>query len=241
MEPRTPPGHLICTHPRSGSTYFCQLLSSTGKLGNPAEYFNEGYMLRRFPDPGNLAHLPDQFRYFLAHSATDNGVRGCKLFWFDVHRLVRAKLLHRLRGYRFVVLERRDKVAQAISTSRALQTGKVRADIAVSEAHARYDYGHIRQRLERLLHAESEWRGFIGAVGGAPVHCVYEDLVGNPQEAVDRFAQTVELGEPAPIDQTRVTVRVQRDTRSSEWYLRFVAEAKTRDPELLGRPGYTPA
>ena len=28
----TPPRYLVCTHPRSGSTYLCQLLESTGKL-----------------------------------------------------------------------------------------------------------------------------------------------------------------------------------------------------------------
>jgi LPS sulfotransferase NodH len=240
MTARSPPapGYLVCTHPRAGSTYFCQLLASTGKLGTPAEYFNEGYMLRRFADPGNLAHLPGQFAYFLDHAATANGVRGCKMFWFDLQRLARANLLHRFRGYRFVLLERGDKLAHAISVSRALQSGKLRADMTQSDEHARYDYSHIRLRLVRLLDAEDRWRGSLAEVAADAVHCLYEDLMDDPQRAVDHVAEAVGLGEPAPIDPAQVSVRVQRDARSSEWYARFAAEAQANDPELLVRAGH---
>ena len=235
------PGYLICTHPRAGSTYFCQLLASTGKLGKPAEYFNEGYMRRRFADPANHAHLPGQFQHFLDQAVTANGVRACKVFWFDLQRLAQANLLRRLRGYRFVLLERGDKLAHAISVSRALQSGKLRADMAESDEHARYDYSHIRLRLVRLLDAEDQWRGFLDAIRADAVHCLYEDLVKNPQHAVDRVAETVGLGEPAPIDTAQVRVRVQRDARSRDWYERFVEDAGANDPELLLRSGHAPA
>ena len=33
-------GYAICTIGRSGSSYLCQLLESTGVLGLPREYFN---------------------------------------------------------------------------------------------------------------------------------------------------------------------------------------------------------
>ncbi|MGP8122502.1 MAG: Stf0 family sulfotransferase [Xanthobacteraceae bacterium] len=33
-------GYAICTMPRSGSNFLCQLLASSGCLGRPLEYFN---------------------------------------------------------------------------------------------------------------------------------------------------------------------------------------------------------
>src|SRR4051794_11021098 len=34
-------GYLVCATPRSGSTLLCELLTSTGVAGRPAEYFEE--------------------------------------------------------------------------------------------------------------------------------------------------------------------------------------------------------
>ena len=43
-------GYAICTAPRSGSNFLCQLLAGTGLLGRPLEYFN-GPGRRYFDDP----------------------------------------------------------------------------------------------------------------------------------------------------------------------------------------------
>ena len=229
----SPPGFLVCTHPRAGSTYFCQLLESTGKLGKPLEYFNEGYMRRRFADSGNPAHLPNQLRHYMDRAATANGIRSAKLFWFDLQRLKQARLLRHFSFYRFILLERMDKVAQAISISRALRSGKLRADMALSDAEIQYDYPDIEKRLVRLIRAERQWLNFFDRNGIDPLRCSYEALVEDPQLAVDQVAKLMELDQPAPIDPEFVSVTIQRDAKSSEWYRRFVAQANEVRPGLL--------
>jgi LPS sulfotransferase NodH len=45
-------GYAICTSARSGSKWLCYLLSSTGQLGNPREYFNVEARRRNTPPFG---------------------------------------------------------------------------------------------------------------------------------------------------------------------------------------------
>ena len=161
------------------------------KLGKPLEYFNEGYMRRRFTDASNPAHLPNQLRHYMDSAATENGIRSAKVFWFDIQRLAQAKLLHHFRGYRFVLLERKDKVAQAISISRALRSGKLRADMAVPDVEVQYDYPDIKKRLLRLIRAEKQWLNFFDRTGIDPLRCNYEALMVDPQLTIDQVAESI--------------------------------------------------
>lgn len=229
---KTPPRYLICTHPRSGSTYLCQLLESTGKLGRPRDYFNAG-PVGSIPDPETPQDPAEQYRHYLATAATDNGVLGAKMFWFDFARLAKAGLAQHVREHRIVILERADKLAQAISSSRALRSGKMWASAAASDEHVEYDYAHIRVRLAGVLRADAVWRQFAAENGEPALRLVYEDVVDDPQAAVDRIARHIGIAQPVPIDRDHVEVRVQRDARSAEWHARFLAEARESDPELL--------
>lgn len=232
----SPPGYLVCTHPRSGSSYFCELLESTGVLGNPKEYFNAANM-RALTDPAYPTAPAEQFAYFTAHAATSNGISAGKVFWFNFAQIAQAGLAGHFRDYRFVVLERADKVAQAISASRGLRSGKLTAASRKSDDHVAYDYEDIKRRLVGVLKAEALWWRFFAANRIDPLHCLYEALMDDPQATVDRIAASVGVPMPASIDPARVSARVQRDTRSAQWRERFLDEARRNDPELLDRPG----
>jgi LPS sulfotransferase NodH len=72
-------GYTICTTPRTGSNFLCELLSSTGVLGRPREYFN-GAGRRLHDDPTYPDDPAGQFRRILTMGATPNGVYGLKVF-----------------------------------------------------------------------------------------------------------------------------------------------------------------
>jgi trehalose 2-sulfotransferase len=105
-----PRAYIVCSTQRSGSTYLCQLLASTGVAGNPQEYFearaetgsppHPSYFLAGLPRTG--AGIRDDWRPpaapgysdlrsvdgWEAHlertfqlGTTDNGVFGTKLMW----------------------------------------------------------------------------------------------------------------------------------------------------------------
>src|SRR5262245_40755420 len=71
-------GYLVCSSPRCGSTYFCELLASTGVLGIPREYLNVaggwGQLDRKRPT--DLRLLLDRV---LRAGSTPNGIYALKV------------------------------------------------------------------------------------------------------------------------------------------------------------------
>ena len=119
-------GFAICTAPRSGSNFLSQLLSSTGQLGRPLEYFN-GPGRRYFDDPNYPDDRGMQIDRILTMGATSNGIYGLKIFahqydWIEGQ----TQWTSMLPNLRFIFLRRRDMLGQAISWARALQTGQYR-------------------------------------------------------------------------------------------------------------------
>lgn len=224
--------YLICTHPRSGSNYLCELLSSTGVLGNPAEYFHEGNLQQAGLTSRKAEDLRGRFETVIQDSRTQNGVIGIKLFHFDLPALQKAGLLARLGGFKFVFLRRQDKLAQAISIRKALLTGHLTSDHPSSGAPLEYDYEDIKLRILRTIRAEREWQAFFQANAITPLPCLYEKLVASPQPAVDAIAKAVGISSEAPIDKGRLRLKVQRDSLSGEWRDRFLADAARLDPDL---------
>lgn len=228
----TPANYVICTHPRSGSNYLCELLTSTSLMGSPAEYFHEGNLQKHGLTSHNPEHLRDRYRHVVENTASANGVIGIKLFIFDLPNVHSAGLLEKLRDYSFVFLQRRDKLAQAISIRRALESGKMTSEHSSSLAPVDYDYDDIKLRIVRAIKAEQDWQAFFRDNAITPVLCLYEELAASPQVMVDRIARSIGLSSGAPINPDKLWLRVQRDATSLGWRDRFLAEAAQRDPDL---------
>ncbi len=216
-------GYAICTEPRSGSIYLCQLLASTGVLGVPNEYFKTETVRARVPDyPAD----PEAQLQAIPHlGSTPNGVYGVKVFsqHFDAVRATRwAARLPRLS---FIYLTRLDTLGQAISNVRALQTWQWVADLPARREPI-YDFDAINANLIRLLSAQARWAYYLSRNGLPVLHIVYEQMVAAPQETVDAVARLIGLREPAVIDFTKVLVTPQRDALTQQWRERFVAQAR---------------
>jgi LPS sulfotransferase NodH len=216
-------GYAICTQPRSGSNLLCQYLASTDRLGYPLEYFNgPGRRALGIPD------FPDEPRrqidYILRHGATPNGVYAVKLFAFQ-HDLIAptVRWSEVLPQLRFVYLERRDLLGQAISWARAIQTNQYRSTQPVQVPPA-YDGRLILENLLTLVRERGRWDSYFARTGIEPVRIVCENLVANPQSEINRVAQVMDVAEPVIIDYSRVTLSVQRDSLSENWRQRFRKE-----------------
>ena len=229
----TPPGmpatrgYLICSEHRSGSTLLCQWLASTGALGRPEEYFattESAVAVER--DPSLLADV-------LARATTANGVWGIKLFSQQFDQTMAARWVERLPRPRFVYLERRDLLGQAISLVRARQTRAYLAHES-QRAEPRYDTRAIARQLRRLAEANARWRLYLARNGTEVLWLHYEDMVRDPAATVRAVADHVGVAEPAVIDARLIGVTVQRDAITDEWRARFVADAG--DPSWLDHP-----
>jgi len=188
---------------RSGSTLLCEALHAAG-LGTPLEYFREGAAegeLSRFAGDGFE-------RRVVEHRTTPGGLFAAKLFWPDLERLRDGGddglLPAALTGpVSWVWLRRRDLVAQAVSTLRALSTWRWRE--AAGEAQAPepgrdfYDFGKLRMLVGLYAEQDRLWGRYLRG-GREPLATVwYEELAADPPAVAGSLAATVSdaLGHPA--------------------------------------------
>ena len=235
--------YIVCSTQRSGSTYLCQLLASTGVAGVPHEYFearaetgsppHPGYFLAGLPRTGAgirddrrptdapdysdlsavdgwQAHLERTFRL----GTTDNGVFGAKLMWNQLSDLEQhaaavpqfagttgSELLERVLGRpAYVWVRRRDKVRQAISMWRALQTRTWRLENPAARHETpqlSYSFAGIDHLRRRLSGDDDAWeRFFLGSLI-EPLELFYEtDIEPDPTGAVARVLASFGLDLP---------------------------------------------
>ncbi|GBU19734.1 MULTISPECIES: Stf0 family sulfotransferase [Methylobacterium] len=231
-------GYAVCGAPRTGSNYFCELLSSTGVLGRPREYFN-GAARRVHDDPDYPDDPHAQVARILTMGATPNGIYGLKLFpgLFDAVS-PHLRLTEVLPSLSFVRLRRRDSLGQAISWVRSMQSRQFRST-ETATGELRYDGEAIETYLGQACQRNARWDMYFARTGIVPVEVVYEEMAVDAQAAVDRVSAALGLAEPARIAAERVALRVQRDDVSAEWRARFVAERgdpnRMDSGELLAR------
>ena len=232
--------YVVCAVARSGSNLLTDALRETGRAGQPKQFFSElfqaGYGAKYGLDPVN-----DYARYVrgvIDATASSNGVFGFKLMGWSLEGF-----LARLRGtgqfasadstdlnvlrsafprLQFIRIIRRDKLRQAISKARAMQTGLWKlADgkNAVSEAH--FDRDLISQCLREGEIEQAAWDRFFDNFPAAPLMIEYEQLSRDYERTVRTVLNFLgialqrgsKIGEP-------ITVK-QSDAISDEWERRY--------------------
>lgn len=216
-------GYAICTSPRSGSNFLCQHLTSTGVLGYPLEYFN--WRGRRFFDDPNFPDdVAGQVEKILSMGMTPNRIYGLKIFAHQHDWISREiRWLDALPDLRFVFLSRRDLLGQAISWTRALQTGQYRSTQPANGALT-FDAEMIQRQLDAIVREKARWELFFARTRIEPVKLEYESVVADPRDAIRQIAQLMNVRLEREPDGPAVSIHRQRDATTSEWADRFVAE-----------------
>lgn len=223
-------GYAVCGAPRSGSNYLCELLSATRTLGRPREYFNTEAR-RRLDDPDYPDDPEAQAARVLTMGATANGIYALKLFPGLFDRIApHIQLTHVLPNLRFVRLRRRDVLGQAISWVRSIQTGVFRSTEKAA-AEPRYDAMLIRTYIGQVCQRSARWDMYFARTGLAPLELVYEDVADDPQTAIERVADLMQVTPRPHIDFSVVRLRMQRDQVSQAWRERFLTECG--DPNTI--------
>jgi trehalose 2-sulfotransferase len=168
-----------------------------------------------------------------------NGVWGGKLMWGHVEDLVargrRLEGLHEagladvlgalLGDVRCVLVTRADKVGQAVSLWRAIQTQRwrVERDGPAPRERATYAFAAIDHLEAQLAHDEQAWRRWFRARRLRPLLVSYERLSADPRGAVADVLRF--LGLPAG-DVPAPALRHQRDAGSRAWAQRYRLERR---------------
>jgi trehalose 2-sulfotransferase len=186
---------VICSLPRSGSTLLSFGLGETGYAGRPREYLGprtEGAYAEKWSLPKRYT-LRSFLTRMAAESMTSNGVSALKIHLYDLMQVLqrareefdqtlseRDLLEACFPNPRCIFIRRADKVRQAISFLRALDSMQWRRlhTEPVSERMAvlNVDVQKIGPIVQTFSEQEAEWRSFFQR-NDLTVHEVrYEDL-----------------------------------------------------------------
>jgi len=198
-----------------------------------------------YSDLRGLADYREHLRRTFELGTTSNGVFGAKLMWSqlpDLHRLTstvpefrgvgRTDLLDRLFGNpSYVWISRRDKVRQAISLWRALQTRAWRgeqAPVGCEQLSARYGFAEIDHLARMLAADDGSWARHFAAGGQRPLVIHYEDdLERDPGAATRRVLEHIGVEAPAGWRASAPTAR-QSDALNDEWLAAYDRDARAR-------------
>ncbi|GLQ79250.1 hypothetical protein GCM10007881_27680 [Mesorhizobium huakuii] len=221
-------GVAILTEARSGSEWLGSLANSTGTLGQSAEWL----------DTDTLGFKPKSFDELLSgvieRGRTENGRFAVKLFprhldWsqakYGTDFLAECVRRHAMG---LILLERRDRLRQAISYCRAKASGRWRSTMDVADRVVpQYDFAGICQAYFLIGQSYAFWEAYLRMSGLPYDHLFYEDLVDDPRPYIASVAR--QLSVEMPSGEFRTNLRVQRDTRTEEWAERFQSDARSRD------------
>jgi LPS sulfotransferase NodH len=210
---------------RSGSTLLCAMLSATGRLGAPDEYFKPAGK-----GAADDAEIARRLTLPATRGMTANGVAAVKIFanhFRDIAPRCNLDLWYPTLG--FVMVQREDKLAQAISWARANQTKQFRAWDR-QKAEPRYARDAISASLAKILTLEAEWDFFFARNDIRPVRVTYEGFLADPHRSVRAICELV--GEEVPpslpaIDE--LGLKVQRDGLTQDWRERYLQEMRGLD------------
>jgi trehalose 2-sulfotransferase len=229
--------------PRTAAGYFRQpgapdigdILGDPEKLGRAPEYSS----LEAIDDYAQ--HLARSFRL----GTTPNGVFGAKLMWGHLGDFAHfAGRLPAFRGLpidellpavfprpRYVWVTRRDKVRQAVSLWKAIQTEAWRGDDADARPEPAYHEAALEHLVKMLADHDTHWESFFSRAGIDPLVIAYEDdLSEGAERAVRRVLRHLDLSVP-PGWHAPAHMRRQADERSERWvaqWARFSARRSRR-------------
>jgi LPS sulfotransferase NodH len=242
--------------------YF-EALKETGLPRRPREYFWElrsPEVIRLLPADSQLdrdaERSPtwnrDDYERHLAAAlrvgTTPNGIFGAKVMWSyfnDFVALMRGiprfagmgdgSLLNAaFPGLRYMFVSRSDKVRQAVSLWRALQTLVWRKDPEASqgepphEQRSVYSFDAIDHLLQQLRRHEDAWRGFFFRIGQRPLSLFYEDIAGDLEGTVGRVIDELRIERPQGALLARQPLRRQSDELSESWVQSYLEDVSRR-------------
>lgn len=238
--------------------YF-EALKETGLPRRPREYFwglrspEVGRLLP--PDSEIDRHVhqspgwsrDDYARHLSAaldRGTTANGVFAAKLMWSyfpDFLELMRgiprfagmgdgSLLSAAFPGLQYVFVARNDKVRQAVSLWRALQSWSWRREgggSSLPDHRLVYSYDAIDHLLAQLRRHEDAWRGFFFRTGQRPLQLFYEEIANDLEGSVRRVCQHAGI-DAGDVSLDHEPLSRQSDELSESWVQNYLEDVSRR-------------
>lgn len=215
------------TEGRSGSSWLGKLCNQTGLLGVSSEWV----------DPGILGALhksvsgEEYVDKIVAAGSSKNGFFALKLFprhvhWFHLH--FGFDLIGFLRGnhdIQITTVERKDRVAQAVSFAKAMQSSAWSSSQSELQT-PRYDFDQISRCYFLIERSYNFWNSYLTLRNTEYDAFYYEDMLHDPTPFVEVVARHAGIKE---VPRFQSDTDIQRNKLTDDWRARFLADAETAD------------
>lgn len=210
---------------RSGSGYLAHLLGSTGFFNVAEEPLNVDVA----HDVCKRRKLESYSQYFatIAAQTARNGHFVFRALAGHLGLLAHHGILPRiLPRSRFILLERLDRLAEAISWQIAVQTGRFNSLDAGTAREPTYSAADIRNYINYSIGEAAQARAFMAHNGLVPIHVAYETLTARPRQIGKMICEF--LGQPDLVcDPAKVPLRRQATDLNRQWRARYLADMVT--------------
>jgi LPS sulfotransferase NodH len=217
---------------------------------NPEEYFwrgDEPYCKERW----GVSDYGDYLIKAIEQGSTSNGVFGAKIMWgyFDDFT-GKLKQIPDYRSYdlpsllqtafpnlHYIAISRRDKVRQAISFWRVIETGIWAWNSDGPPAPQKdpvYSYTAISHLKEEIYQHEAAWEGFFHAGQIEPHRVVYEELVSDYSNTVLKVLSYLGISIPAEMAIAKPKMNRQADTLTEVWLKAYLREEELKNRSVEG-------
>lgn len=252
---------VVCATKRSGSSFFCR---SLGRLALPEvnEWLLDqsiDFACKELDVPPDRPFL-DRIRAAVAYKTGAEGIFATKVMANDLRTILRrlraedpalearhdeevAALF--LPQVHFIHFFRTEKIAQATSLVRAIQTGKWNRETPRPDQyldHPIFDFDALRGTLRQIERDEAYWDSFLATANAPSASVVYEDFCTKMPEALERLARFCNVALHPAAEGAAETPQLKQSNPA--WIERYRAiEAEMAHNEAAGRTsqGINPA
>lgn len=209
---------------RSGSNYLGQLLSSTGWFREIGESFRPS-QLSKIRDRYGLRDRRDAAQWMIDNRGTAHAFGFKAGFTVLVAAAELGFLTEVFERTQFVLLRRRDQVAQAVSLVKSKLSGRTHSGQPEARplTDSDYDAGAIAFELSNIVEVDGQLAEFLERLGKPAPVLYYEDICAEPTRHVEQVCRLMGLEMPADFV-PKVRLGILRDEISAGWTKRFRAE-----------------
>ncbi|CVI57330.1 Stf0 family sulfotransferase [Agrobacterium leguminum] len=219
---------VVASSYRCGSTYLSSLLWADGRFGAPFEYFNfEKHMIVLMARLGAV-DAESYLRELIKRRTAPNGTFGIKCHFHHFEAMVQQSewWMGQHRSARYLYVNRLDKIAQAVSMAKALQTNSWVSFEVARKVPLFYSHDLIRDCLQEVMTQTSAWWKWFERNGITPFTVNYEDLQDRPTDIIAGIANWFGVSSQ-PLNPIEVPMpAIQSDATNLEWQNRFISESR---------------
>jgi len=216
---------IISSTGRCGSHMLGHVLYQTGQFGFPLEYannlnLNEWKKRLGVDDFKHVMHQLQRIR------TSPNGVFGIKIHYPHIRQFGGIDgLMNFFPNAYYILLSRKNVLAQAVSLSIAKQTGVWISGLTPINDKPKYDFKHINECLRETIINNAKWRYILAANGCNYIEMDFDHIRNNLEKSVTHIANFVGIKLTSDsVAKERITKK-QSNELNEEWVSRFILDS----------------